>query len=131
MRYLLDTNICIYILKNYPPQVKEQFLKHQKDEILLSSITIAELLLGACKSPKKESMQVVKMFIENFEILNFDEGSANEYAKIRAKLELKGEVIGNMDMLIAAIAKANGCVLVTNNAKEFKRVDGLVIENWI
>ncbi len=135
MNYMLDTNICIYIINNKPKSVIEKFLSlNQNDMVFLSSITIAELFYGLEKSKsqkKEQNRDALIKFLTPFEIVDYDENSAIEYGKIRAKLEKKGKVIGANDILIASQAKDLGYILVTNNVKEFERVDGLVIENWV
>ena len=132
MKYLLDTNICIYTIKNRPPQVKERLIKHKIGDLALSIITGSELLYGAFKSQQvKKNLNIIEEFIMPFDIIDFDYKSAIEYGKIRATLEKQGQVIGNMDMQIAAIAKANDMVLVTNNLKEFNRIENLQLENWV
>ena len=128
LRYLLDTNICIYILKNYPAKVRQKFESLEDDEVGLSSICVAELLLGVQKNPDKNKH--TKDFISNFKILSFGVKEAITYAKIRSKLESAGYVIGSMDMLIASVALANDLVLVTNNQKEFARISNCKLQNW-
>lgn len=130
MKYMLDTNTCIFIIKK-----DEKVLHHLKNidfkEIYISSITLAELEYGVAKSDYIEkNKKALKDFISNFHILSFDENAANEYGKIRAYLENNGNTIGAMDMLIAAHAKSENLILVTNNTKEFNRVQGLQIEDW-
>ena len=132
MKYLLDTNICIYIIKNRPPQVKEKFIKHEIGDIALSTITVSELIYGAFKSQQIEkNLQIIEEFIMPFDIIDFNYKSALEYGKIRATLEKQGQIIRNMDMQIAAIAKSHKMTLVTNNLKEFNRIDNLRLENWV
>jgi len=129
---LLDTNICIYIIKNKPLSVLKKFKEHQIGELSISSITVAELYFGAYNSQFIEkNLQIVKNFLIPFDIVEFDEKSAIEYAKIKAYLRKKGEVIGELDMQISAIGIANNFTIVTNNTKEFKRVENLKLENWI
>lgn len=130
MKYMLDTNTCIFITKQ-----DEKVLHHLKNadlkEICLSSITLAELECGVAKSDFIEkNAKALKYFVSNFHILPFNENAANEYGKIRAYLEKNGNKIGAMDMLIAAHAKSENLILVTNNTKEFNRVQGLQIEDW-
>ncbi len=132
MKYLLDTNICIYTIKNRPPQVKEKLIEHKIGDLALSIITVSELLYGAFKSQQVErNLNIIEEFIMPFDIIDFDYKSAIEYGKIRAILEKQGQVIGNMDIQIAAIAKANDMILVTNNLKEFNRIENLKLENWV
>lgn len=132
MKYLLDTNICIYIIKKKPLNVLKHFNKIKIGNIFISSITIAEIYYGIAKSLKtSENLLAFEQFLLPLEILDFTKSDSLEYGKIRADLEIKGNVIGAMDMLIAAQAKSNDLILVTNNEKEFKRIDGIKCENWI
>ena len=131
MRYMLDTNICIHVIKNRPETVIQNFLKHEPTELCISSITYAELMHGVEKSQDVERNRVAMMlFLSPISILEFDNYAAEEYGKIRADLERKGTPIGPMDMLIAAHARSEGLVLVTNNTREFNRVEDLPVENW-
>lgn len=130
MKYMLDTNICIFIIKK-----NENVLLHLKNidfkEICISSITLSELEYGVVKSMHYEkNKKALEDFIYNFSVLPFDNDSAREYGKIRAELEKIGSPIGSMDMLIAAHAKSQKLTLVTNNTKEFMKVDRLKIEDW-
>ena len=132
IKILLDTNICIYLMKNKQKSINEKFAKYEKGEIAISSISAAELFLGVEKSAFKIANQSkLETFLSFFEILNFDGMSAIWYAKIRAELEKQGKIIGNMDMLIASIALSNDLTLITNNIKEFKRVNNLKLDNWM
>lgn len=131
MKYMLDTNICIYTIKHKPEKVIEEFMKYDPEEICISAITYAELMHGVEKSQAIEKNRLaISMFLSPLTILDFDGLAAEEYGKIRADLERKGTPIGPMDMLIAAHAKAEGLVLVTNNTREFIRVEGLNVEDW-
>ncbi len=131
VRYLLDTNICIYIAKYNPPAVRERFAQHTAEELAMSVITLGELRHGAEKSqsPKKASA-AIEHLTNAIQVMLIDNAVAQQYGKIRAKLEQAGQTIDNNDLWIAAHAKAGGWVLVTNNEREFKRVAGLKIENW-
>ena len=132
MLYLLDTNTCIYFLNRSSERIVSQFKKYSPSEILLSSITVAELFYGAEKSKaRKKNWAVVEEFVSNFDIVPFDEKSCQTYAKTRASLEKSGLPIGPMDLLIASISIANNYILVTNNIKEFKRIKGIKLENWV
>lgn len=132
MKYMLDTNICIYVIKNKPESVINRFLQHNPDELCISAITYAELLHGVEKSQAIEKNRfAMTMFLSPITILEFDNYAAEEYGKIRANLEKKGVPIGPMDMLIAGHARSKNLILVTNNVKEFNRVENLKIENWI
>jgi len=129
---MLDTNICIYIIKNKPQSVKKRFHTYKIGELCISSITVSELMYGVYKSEySQKNLEVIEAFLLPFEIVNYDYVASIEYGKIRAKLEKRGEVIGNMDMQIAGHALALDLTLVTNNLKEFKRVDSLKLDNWI
>lgn len=131
MRYMLDTNICIYAIKHNPEKVYHKLLEHEPEEICISSVTYAELVHGVEKSAAVEKNRVaLSLLLSNIEILSFNVNAADEYGRIRADLEKKGTPIGPLDMMIAGHAKSVGCIVVTNNVKEFSRVDGLVIENW-
>ena len=132
MEYLLDTNICIYIIKNRPKSVIDKFKTISIGKIGISSITMAELQYGIMKSsnPEKNSIALNK-FITPLEILDFDYNATIEYGKIRAYLEKKGIPIGPLDTLIGAHAKSLNLTLVTNNEKEFIRIEGLKVENWV
>jgi tRNA(fMet)-specific endonuclease VapC len=130
--YFLDTNTCIYFLKGTYKSILEEFKKRKPEEIKISSIVKAELLLGVEKSKQKDkNLKVYTKFLEPFEIVSFDDQAAVSYAKIRATLEKKGKIIGPNDLVIAATVMANKGVLVSHNTKEFKQVSGLILEDWI
>ena len=132
MIYMLDTNICSYIIRNSPPHIKEKLKEVEREHIVaLSTIVVSELLYGAYKSGNKRLVEVVKNFVECFEIYKFDLKAAEEYGKLRSDLEKKGKIIGAYDLQIAAHAITLGAILVTNNEREFKRVRNLQIENWL
>lgn len=131
MRYMLDTNICIYALKNKPAEVIENLKKHRPEEICISAVTYAELAHGAYKSQAVERNRIaLAILLANIEILDFDVNAAQMYGRIRADLEKEGTPIGTLDMMIAAHAQSLDYVVVTNNTKEFARVKNLRIENW-
>ncbi len=131
MKYMLDTNICIYVIKEKPESVIRKFLKNNPEEMCISSITYAELLYGVEKSKAIQKNRIaLSLFLSPIKILEFNDYAAQEYGQIRADLEQKGMPIGSMDMLIAGHAKAEDLILVTNNTKEFQRVAGLKLENW-
>ncbi len=131
MRYMLDTNICIYAIKHNPEKVYQKLQEHEPEEICISSVTYAELVHGVEKSAVVEKNRIaLSLLLSNIEILSFDANAADEYGRIRANLEKKGTPIGPLDMMIAGHAKSVGYIVVTNNVKEYSRVDGLVIENW-
>lgn len=132
MIYMLDTNICIYILKNSDDKLLKRFEGYKFGDIGISSIVYSELVYGVEKSLKKnDNMKNLLKFLSALKIYDYDVCASNEYGKIRCKLEKSGNVIGSMDMLIAAHAKSLSVTLVTNNESEFKRVDGLNVENWV
>jgi tRNA(fMet)-specific endonuclease VapC len=132
MKYLLDTNICIYIIKKKPENVIKKFSKLKIGSVAISSITLSELYYGIAKSSKpNENMIALQEFISPLEIIDFNNDSAFVYGEIRSLLEKKGNIIGSMDLLIASIAKSQDLILVTNITKEFSRISNLKIENWV
>lgn len=132
MRYMLDTNICIYVIKHKPESVFRKLKKIKPEDVCISSITYAELAYGVEKSSQPERNRLaLSMMLSSIEIVAFDDAAADEYGEIRAGLERKGTPIGSLDMLIAAHARSLGCTLVTNNTKEFCRVEGLEVVNWV
>ena len=131
MRYLLDTNICIYLIKNRPVIVREHFERHDFAKIGISSIVAAELYFGAAKSVSPRTRQVLDEFLATITILPFDHAASIHFGDLRAHLERRGTPIGSYDLQIAAHALALDCTLVTNNLREFERVPGLKLENWI
>jgi len=132
MKYLLDTNICIYIIKKKPQQVLKQFAKLKPGTLAISNITVAELYYGVAKSSfPNENTIALEEFLQPLHILDFTKEDAMKYGIIRAKLESIGKIIGAMDLLPAAQAINNNLILVTNNEKEFLRVENLRIENWV
>lgn len=132
IKYLLDTNICIYIMNQRPLKIIHKFKQFNVGDIGISTITVSELQYGAVKSKNpKLNVQRVEEFLAPLELLPYDHNAANFYGEIRYNLEKKGQVIGPLDMLIAAHALSNDIILVTNNEKEFQRVNNLRIENWI
>ena len=131
-RMMLDTNICIYIIKNKPLSVKERLKEFEIGELCISIITVSELMYGVYKSEQtKRNLQALEGFLIPFEIVDYDYAASAEYGKIRVNLEKQGQVIGGMDMQIAGHALALDAILVTNNIKEFERVEGLRLDNWI
>ena len=129
--YMLDTNICIYIIKKKPDQVIERLRYTGISEVGVSSITLSELEYGAAKSsrPKQNKLAILE-FLAPFEILPYDDRAAQEYGMVRPYLEKQGTPIGSMDMLIAAHALSLNSTLVTNNEAHFRRIPTLKIENW-
>ena len=132
MRFLLDTNICIYIIKQKPPKVFEKFQMLNPLDVGVSSITVAELEYGAYKSQRQEQNRAaLSQFLIPLEILPLDERATQTYGQIRAELERRGTIIGSMDMLIASQAISLGLTLVTNNVRELSQIPGLTLENWV
>jgi tRNA(fMet)-specific endonuclease VapC len=130
-RYLLDTNICIYIRQRKPEEVLRRFRKLRPGEAALSVITYGELLYGAAKSAQRTAaLERLRELIHLLPALPLPEGAAETYGMLRAELESKGEMIGNNDLWIAAHALASGLTLATNNEREFRRVHGLKVQNW-
>ena len=131
MKYILDTNICIYIIKRKPERVLKHLQTKMADGIAISAITFAELQHGveASAAPEKNAVALAQM-LSVLTVIPFDDLAATEYGQIRADLQRKGTPIGPLDTLIAAHARANDMVLVTNNTREFERVEGLKLENW-
>lgn len=131
IKYMLDTNIGIYIMNRRPIEVINQFKQFDIGEIGVSTITVSELRYGAAKSKNREvNQQRVDAFLLPFEIMPYDEIAADSYGHIRWQLEKRGEMIGPLDLLIAAHAVSRDLVLITNNEREFKRVENLKLENW-
>jgi len=131
IRFLLDTDICIFLIKNRPREVLEQFRRHPPGETAISAITLFELEYGAEKSSqRKQSQNALARFLSPLGILEVDREAASEAARIRARLERKERPIGPYDVLIAGLAKSRALTLVTNNTREFSRVQGLSVENW-
>ena len=130
-RFLLDTNICIYIRRRRPPEILQRFLRLQIGEAAISVITFGELIYGAEKSEQREAaMRQLEELAGLLPVLPLPGDAGRSYGALRAELEVDGRVIGNNDLLIAAHAKAAKLILVTNNEREFQRVSGLEIQNW-
>lgn len=131
MKFMLDTNICIYIIKQKTPKVLKHFSAHSVGDIGISSITLAELQYGIVKSQYiQRNRQALAEFVLPLEIVHFDEKAAESYGEVRAALEKAGKPIGSMDMLIGAHALSLGVILVTNNIKEFRLIKGLRVIDW-
>ncbi len=132
MKYLIDTNICIYILNERPVAVIKKFKQFELGEIGISTITVSELQYGIVKSKyRKKNEFRLEEFLTPLEILTYDQTAARVYGDIRFQLEKLGKPIGPLDLLIAAQAISQDLVLITNNDKEFKRIKKLKVENWI
>ena len=131
MLFMLDTNICIYAIKEKPQKVIDRVRALRMSDLGISSIVLSELEYGAEKSSNSVQNRVALMqFLAGIDIAGYDAAAARHYGEIRTYLESNGQIIGAMDMLIAAHARSLGVILVTNNEKEFGRVPGLKIENW-
>lgn len=132
MLYMLDTNMCSYIIRDNPRDIYEKLKAIEAEHaVALSSIVVSELFYGARKKDSPKLRKVVAEFVEHFMIYDYDKISATYYADVRSKLEKKGQIIGANDLLIAAHALSKDAILVSNNSKEFVRVEGLVLENWV
>ena len=130
LRYLLDTNLCIQVLRDRPPTLRERF-NSEADGLCISTIVLTELLHGAAKSARPEhNRREVEGFAARVDVLPFDDSAAAHAADIRADLERRGKTIGGYDVLIAGHARSRGLVVVTNNLGEFTRVDGLRCVDW-
>ena len=131
MTYMLDTNICIYLIKNKPNNILAKLKAVIKEGVSISTITLAELEHGVALSafPEKNA-DALTQFLAIIDVLSFDARAAFQYGVIRAELQRRGSLIGQMDMLIAAHAKAYGYIVVTDNLRDFARVDGLIVEDW-
>jgi tRNA(fMet)-specific endonuclease VapC len=131
LKYLLDTNIVIYVLKRRPIEVLKIF-NTNASRMAVSSITLSELIYGAEKSSNIDrNLEAIEEFISHLEVLPYDAKASQHYGQIKASLEKKGEIIGENDIHIAAHAISQGLILVTNNLREFKRVPHLALENWV
>jgi len=131
LRYLLDTNICIYVIKQRPLSLLDIFNRHA-GQLAISSITLAELFHGVAKSAKPDhNLRQVEDFISRLDVLPYSNKAAAHYGDIRAALEKQGQPIGVNDLHIAAHARSEALVLVSNNLREFERVEALRLENWV
>ena len=131
-RYMLDTNMCSYIIKERPVSVLQHFQELNMESICISIVSYAELMYGVERSSSKRiNHSVIRDFTRYLDVISWDIGAADECAVLRTDLEAKGTPIGAMDMMIAAHSKSLNTVLVTNNQKHFMKVKGLLIENWI
>lgn len=131
LQYMLDTNICIYVLKNHPPQLRDRF-NRLAEQLCISTITLAELWYGVEKSTRPDiNGQAVDRFSAALDVLPFSAEAARHYGHVRAELERIGRPAGPHDMLIGAHARSAGLTVVTNNVREFERISGLRVENWV
>ena len=130
LKYMLDTNIVIYTIKNRPDQVREAFKLHE-GQMCISAVTLGELIYGAEKSAQTErNLADIEGLIARIDVAPFDKNASEHFGQLRSELHRIGQPIGPYDMMIAGHARALGLILVTNNAKEFSRVPGLRMENW-
>jgi len=131
LEYMLDTNICIYVIKNRPAALQERF-DQLAEALCISGITLAELLYGVEKSARRtENLQAVEQFTARLEVVPFSPRAAAHFGQIRAELAKLGTLCGAYDMLIGAHARSEGLMLVTNNVREFQRIPGLLAVNWV
>lgn len=130
-RYMLDTNICIYIAKHRPPEVKAHFERLKPGQLIMSAITYGELSYGVSKSNQRaQALAQLEELVQDIPVQELDSRAAEAYGEIRATLEKQGRLIGNNDLWIGAHALALNLTLATNNEREFKRIPGLLLENW-
>jgi len=130
-RYMLDTDMCSYIIRERPESVRQRFKTLAMEQLCVSVVTYAELIYGVERSSSKRvNRPVIEDFVRHLDVMDWDTEAADQYGVIRAKLEAAGTLIGAMDMMIAAHAKSIKGVLVTNNQKHFTKVKGLRIDNW-
>jgi tRNA(fMet)-specific endonuclease VapC len=131
LRYMLDTNICIYVIRNRPGGLRERF-EQLSEQLCISTITLGELYFGAEKSARPpQNLKTVEEFVARLDVLPLSADAAAHYGQIRAGLERAGRPVGLHDMLIGAQARSEGLILVTNNRREFDRIPGLSVENWV
>ena len=131
LAYMLDTNICIYVMKTYPPALKERF-NALAEQLCISSITLGELYYGAEKSMRRvENLMAIEQFAARLEVLSFGDKAAAHYGQLRAELERAGTPCGPHDMQIGGHARSEGMIVVTNNMREFSRMPGVRVENWV
>jgi tRNA(fMet)-specific endonuclease VapC len=130
LRYMLDTNICIYIAKHQPPEVKARFERLKPGQVVMSATTYGELYYGASKSSQRaKALTQLEELVQDIPVENLESAAARAYGEIRAALEQQGRLIGNNDLWIGAHAMALDLTLATNNEREFKRIAGLSVEN--
>lgn len=131
LKYLLDTNICIYTIKHRPDEVRQAFNRHH-GQLCISTVTLMELIYGAEKSSNPEkNLEVVEGFAARLEVLHYDNLAAIHTGQIRAELAREGKLIGPYDQMIAGHARSRGLIIVTHNTREFERVPGLRVEDWV
>ncbi len=131
IKYMLDTNILIYTIKNRPKKVRDAFKKHA-DYLAMSTVTLGELIYGAEKSTQSvRNLADIEVLAARMDVVPFDSQAAIHFGQVRAELSKSGKLIGPFDLMIAGHARSRGLILVTNNLREFKRVPGLRVENWV
>jgi tRNA(fMet)-specific endonuclease VapC len=131
LRYMLDTDVCVFVMRERSPSLRERF-RSAPDQLCISSVTLGELLYGAEKSARRlRNLEIVESFSARLEILPFGEKAAAHYGQIRTQLERTGQRAGAYDMMIGGHARSEGLVLVTNNVREFERMPGVTSENWL
>jgi len=132
MRYMLDTNICSYVLRRRPPSVKAHFDEAGDGALAISTVVLAELLYGAARHPNATAIRrEIADLVCRMAVLRWDQAAAEDYGALRATLERDGTPLGAMDMMIAAHARSQGVTLVSNDARHFDRVEGLSVANWV
>jgi tRNA(fMet)-specific endonuclease VapC len=131
LTYMLDTNICIYVMKNYPPKLQEKF-NSLAEQLCISCITLGELHYGAEKSARRvDNLTAIEHFVARLDVLPFGAKAAVHYGQVRAELERAGTPCGPHDMQIGGHARSEGLIVVTNNLREFNRMPGVRVENWV
>jgi tRNA(fMet)-specific endonuclease VapC len=131
LTYMLDTNICIYVMKRYPQALREKF-NSLADQLCISSITLGEMHYGAEKSARRaDNLTAIEHFVARLDILPFEAKAAMHYGQVRAELERAGTPCGPHDMQIGGHARSEGLIVVTNNLREFNRMPGVRVENWV
>jgi tRNA(fMet)-specific endonuclease VapC len=131
LTYMLDTNICIYVMKNYPPKLREKF-NSLAEQLCISSITLGELYYGAEKSARRaDNLMAVEYFVARLDVLSFGAKAAVHYGQLRAELERAGTPCGPHDTQIGGHARSEGLIVVTNNMREFVRMPGIRTESWV
>ena len=131
LTYMLDTNICIYVMKNYPQNLREKF-NTLAEQLCISSVTLGELHYGAEKSARRDhNLTAIAHFVARLDVLPFAEKAAAHYGQVRAELERAGAPCGPHDMQIGGHARSEGLIIVTNNMREFSRMPGVRVENWV
>lgn len=131
MMYLLDTNICIYIINEQPARVVQRLIQAGQESLAISTVTVAELAFGIAKSTRPDLRAKLENFLSKFPILDWNQEAAWVYGSVRKTLEAKGQRIGERDLLLACQALALDATMVTNNTREFERIEGLKLENWV